>query len=155
MRRRYRTRGESPPLSSRSVAAAPGSFFPHDDLENADRRANLLQSLLQRTPRATAYQGRVHQGVPRRFVARPVRFKSPVFLPLVAPRGPRARRGGERLPFRLTLPLRVEACVRRTQRREALFALRKIGFAGSSPGRGSRFTGKWYRRTGDSNYACV
>lgn len=141
--------GESPPPSLGLPRPAPRAFF----LEGDDsRRAEVLRRLLQRAPVATAYPGRGAAGVPRRFVARPLRSSGPVFGFALSPRSrPPLGRGG----MRLTLPLRVEACVRRTQRREALFALRKIGFAGSSPGRRSRFTGKRYRRTGDSNYACV
>lgn len=49
----------------------------------------------------------------------------------------------------IAAPSRVQFCVRRKVRREVLFAIRKVGRSGSSPGRYRR-----YRRTGDSRYSC-
>lgn len=49
------------------------------------------------------------------------------------------------LPFRS--PQRVHRCVRRKQRRETLFALRRAGYSGSAPKR-------HYRRNAFSNYSC-
>lgn len=46
-------------------------------------------------------------------------------------------------------PSRVRFCVQRKERKEVLFAYRKIGFSGSSPGRFNR-----YRRTENSAYGC-
>lgn len=47
---------------------------------------------------------------------------------------------------RLLANPRVTMCVRRKQRREVLFAMRRAGFSGSAPGP--------YRRTNNSSWSC-
>lgn len=60
------------------------------------------------------------------------------------PRGASSWKGLRRLE--LNAPSRVRFCVARKQRREVLFAWRKVGFRGSSPGP--------YRRYGSSQWRC-
>lgn len=48
----------------------------------------------------------------------------------------------------LRVPSRVRFCIRRKERRSILFAYRKVGYRGSSPGR------RGYRRVQDSQYSC-
>lgn len=52
------------------------------------------------------------------------------------------------LPYGLSIraPLKVRFCLRRKERREVLFAKRKVGYRGSSPGP--------YRRTANSQWRC-
>lgn len=140
----FRNRGDTSPLSSASLlGAAPDFSFQHDELEDAGRRAQRPYELVGRAPVESVYQPRV-----------------------VSVEAPRTRRmpyaGMFRGGFNVWSALRsllvrkqVDFCVRRKQRRESLFALRRIGFRGSSPGTRSRYTGKYYRRTGNSQYRCV
>lgn len=79
-------------------------------------------------------------------VARPrARFRAVVRSPLGVSRGILGVLKG----LYLRSPWKVHFCVQRKQRKEVLFALRKVGFRGSSPG-----SGGGYRRGGDSSYSC-
>jgi len=140
---RYRGRDFPPSLAS-PPEAAPRSFYPHDDLENAVSRAQGLYNPVERTL-FEAVQPR-----PRALATAPLYPYKPAFRPFAAGRYGRP----PNLAWHEVINRKVGFCVARKARRESLFALRKIGFAGSSPGRRSKFTGKYYRRNGNSIYAC-
>lgn len=52
-------------------------------------------------------------------------------------------------PLQIRAPMRARFCVQRKQRREVLFAFRRVGYSGSSPGRRNH-----YRRTANSHWRC-
>jgi len=138
-------RGSWTPLG-RPPRPAPEDFFPHDLLEDADRLRHRQNDLFLPQPLRTVYQGgpRYSYRSPLYPLARPAESRLSVFA-----------RNAPRLNAGLRVDRRVVLCVKRKFRRESLFALRKIGFKGSSPGRRSKFTDKLYRRSGDSRYSCV
>lgn len=164
------TRGRGSPPLSHPPGAAPRDFFPAEYLfQEQDRRAIGINDLFKRAPdEAVQPRLRVYEppllkagrrpfvGTPsdsalrslwsayhvnRRFWRDPVRW---VWRSLYS-----------KLSAKLQMSKKVKACVDRKQRREVLFARRKVGFAGSSPGRRSKYTRKLYRRTSYSRYACV
>lgn len=135
------TRGRDFPLTS-AHSAAPRDFFPHDDLlEDADSRSRVWSDLSPRSTSRTVYQ----EGP--RFVN----------VPFAKPRAARLSVFGGKAPSlfaELRLGRRVLTCVKRKIRRESLFALQKVGFKGSSPGRRSKFNRKFYQRNYTSHYSC-
>lgn len=138
------TGGRDFPLTS-PHRAAPPDFFPHDLLEDAERRARVWSDLSPRTSLRTVYQ----EGPQKWRVTYP---HSPA-----KPRVARLSVFGGNAPslfVGLKLDRRVLECVRRKQRRESLFAFRKVGFKGSSPGRRSKFNNQFYQRRYTSNYSC-
>lgn len=146
MRIRYRRRqGEAVEASRRSLP------LPH---ESVRRR---LELDLRESPASThwwhhllrgAHEGSAYDDVWRRSA-----------YDALAPRRPRSRFKSRVDSFwplrvlRVEVPREVAFCVKRKQRREALFARRQIGFSGSSRGR-RRFDGRYYRRTVESAYGC-
>lgn len=78
--------------------------------------------------------------------------RSLVYPRPVPPRGRVARYGFKQLRW-LQLPARAKECVVRGVRKEVLFALGRVGFRGSSPGR-RRPDGRRYRRVYTSSWRC-
>lgn len=75
------------------------------------------------------------------------RSYGPTFSPL---KGGLGSRSFEALrPLQVRVPMRARFCVQRKQRREVLFAFRRVGYSGSSPGRRNT-----YRRTANSHWRC-
>lgn len=145
------TRGRpSPGLAPAwTPGAAPRDFFPHYDLlEDADRRRSIWSDLSPPTPLRTVYQ----RGTRGALIQNR-------WSPLYPPAKPRQRLSvfGGKAPSLfagLEVNKRVLFCLRRKQRRESLFALRRVGFRGSSPGSRSQYNQKYYQRSGDSRYSC-
>lgn len=136
-----RGRGSFPSSPHR---AAPRDFLPHDLLEDAASVARVWSDLSPRDTLRTVYPWAGAHDV------------DPLYPP-AKPRVARLSVFGGRAPSLfagLRAPKRVLFCVRRKIRRESMFALRKIGFRGSSPGRRSKFNKKYYQRNYSSQYSC-
>lgn len=76
-----------------------------------------------------------------------VRRYGPTFSPLKGGLGSRSLDALR--PLQIRVPMRARFCVQRKQRREVLFAFRRVGYSGSSPGRRNT-----YRRSANSHWRC-
>jgi len=130
---------------SSAHSAAPGDFLPHDLLEDAATRARVRSDLSPRAWLRTVYQ----EG-PLFGYARPLSPTKPREARLSV-----FSRNAPSLFAGLRVDRRVQFCVSRKIRRESLFAYKKIGYRGSSPGRRSKYNRKLYQRSGNSRYSCL
>lgn len=120
---------------------APGPFFPELELEDRVSRPRRAPYAAPRTAEELVYRSRL--------MAEQARARAPLSRFT-------GRFSVSYKPLRvMSMPRRTLDCVRRKSRKEALFAMRLIGFRGSSPGTRSQYTGKYYRRTASSQYRCV
>lgn len=145
-RRRTGDRVVGRPATGGSLLFDPSVSLPRSTYRDIEALSSTLRREEYGSPTP-----RVAGNVPRSLVAHfPRRYGLRVVVAPPPPLAPRRGRGGSRwswLPVLNRIPSRVLFCVKRKRRRETLFALKKVGFRGSSPK-------KHYRRNANSNYGC-